>query len=215
MSGRARSSVVAGLSVACLVLLVWATFLFRAELTWREAEEGRDAGDHTAAVRAARAVFDLYAPGSPRLEAASELIWSVAEAAEAGGERAAALESYRLLRSAWIAADPLGGNAGWVDRAEIRIARLASGASLEEASPASGPAKEREAALLAEMRAPGRPRAPWGLVTALGFAAWVGGTVGLIARGFGQDGRLGAGSLLWVGFLAVGYLAWIIGMVRA
>ncbi len=215
MSRRARSSVLAGLSVAFLVLLVWGTFLFRAELAWREAQERRDAGDRTAAVRAARAVFDLYAPGSPRLEAASALIWSAAEAAEAEGDGAAALERYRLLRSAWIAADPLGGDAGWVARAESRIARLASGSSPEKAAPVSGAAAEREAALLAEMRAPGRPRAPWGLVTTLGFAAWVGGTLGVITRGLGREGRLGAGSLLWAGVLAVGYLAWIIGMVRA
>jgi hypothetical protein len=102
-----------------------------------------------------------------------------------------------------------------MDRVEPRIARLVSATVPEDPGEVSGARAEREAAVLAEMRAPRRPNRPWGLVTVLGFAAWVGGTVGMIAWGFGRDGRPRAGALRWAGFLAMGYLAWIIGMVRA
>jgi hypothetical protein len=197
------------------MLLIWATFLLRAELAWRETLGSRLDSDTPAAVRSARAVFDLYVPGSPRLDAASELIWSVAETQEGEGDAASALQTYRTLRSAWIAAAPLGGTGGWMDRVEPRIARLASVSVPEDPGEVSGTRAEREAAALAEMRAPRRPNGPWSLVTVLGFAAWVGGAVGMIGWGFGRDGRPRAGVLRWAGFLAMGYLAWIIGMVRA
>jgi hypothetical protein len=216
MSGTVARRVAKGLGWASFAfLLVAAIFALRAELAWRYAVALSTSGKWEEAVRAARGVFDLYVPGNPRLQSASRMIWDIAEREEEKGDDAAALAHYRILRSAWIGAHPLGGDDGWIARTEPRIARLAAARPPETPYLAARPQEEREARTLAEMRSPRRPYGPWGAVAALGFACWVGATVGLIARGFTKDGRLGAGALGWAALLAVGYAVWIVGMMRA
>jgi len=181
--------------------LVAGVFLIRAETAWREALARKAAGDPAGMVRAARAVFDLYVPGNPRLEDASRLIAGEAEARAEARDRAEAIALYRTLRSAWISAHPLGGDGEWVARCEERIADLSGGGSKA----------------LDEMRAPRRPHGPWAAVAALGFGGWVLATLGLVTRGFGPDGRLrGAWRPLgWIAAIAAGFAAWIAGMMRA
>jgi len=183
------------------LLLAGGIFLLRAEFAWREALSRKAAGDSAGAVRAARIVFDLYVPGNPRLSDASRLMAEEAESRAAAGDRAQAVSLYRMLRSAWIVAHPMGGDGGWVARCEGRIADLSGGG-------------ERA---LGEMRAPRRPRGPWGAVAALAFGGWVLATVGLLSRGFGPDGRLRSAraALGWIAAIAAGYAAWIAGLMRA
>ncbi len=187
----------AALVCAAGLLMVWTIFLMRAELSWRRAESLMSAGEPIAAGSAARGVFDLYVPGSPRLEDASRVIWNAARAQETAGDSAGALAAYRELRSAWIGAAPLGGNEGWLARCEERIARLGGQGAL------------------ATMRAPTRPNGSWGVVGALSFAAWICAAVGLLAGGIRRDGRLRLAALGWAGVLVAGYAAWILGMMRA
>ncbi|MDP3937507.1 MAG: hypothetical protein Q8R92_05150 [Deltaproteobacteria bacterium] len=194
---RFRGFSAATLVCAAGLLLVWTIFLMRAELSWRRAESLMSAGEPIAAGSAARGVFDLYVPGSPRLEDASHLIWNAARAQEAGGNGDGALAAYRELRSAWIGAAPLGGDGGWIARCEERIARLG-----EEGAHAT-------------MRAPTRPNGFWGVVGALSFAAWICAAVGLIAGGIRRDGRLRLAALGWAGVLVAGYAVWILGLMRA
>jgi hypothetical protein len=52
-------------------------------------------------------------------------------------------------------------------------------------------------------------------VAALGFAAWVGATVGLIFRGMSPEGRFQRQALQWMGGIVLGYVVWILGMMRA
>lgn len=186
---------------ALALLLVGGIFTARAELAWREALSRKAAGDAAGAVRAARTVFDLYVPGNPRLSDASRLIAGEAQSRAAAGDRREAVTLYRTLRSAWIAAHPLAGDGGWVARCETRIAELSGGGT----------------AALDEMRAPRRPRGPWGTIAALGFAAWVLAALGLVSRGFRPDGRLRPArhALGWIAAIAAGYAAWIAGMMRA
>lgn len=189
--------------LAAFLIATWGIFLFRGELSWRRAEALAAEGESAAAASAARGVFDLHVPGSPRLGDASELIWDSARVLEAAGEREAALARYRTLRSAWIGASPLGGDRGWIGRTEARIARLTAG----DGRPGQ--------AAVAAMGAPRRPHGPWGGLAALGFAAWVLAAVGLIARGVGADGRPRTAALAWAGVLAAGYAVWILGLLRA
>jgi hypothetical protein len=197
-------------------LLVAAIFAFRAELAWRQALKARASGEVEGAVRAARGVFDLYVPGNPRLEQASRMMWDIAAAEEAKGDQKAALAHYRILRSAWISAHPLGGDGGWIARTEPIIARLAAAPTPDVPALAKKSRAEREAQALAEMRAPRRPYGPWGVVAALGFAGWVGATAGLIFRGFRADGKLLVPQAApWALGIVVGYAVWIIGMMRA
>ncbi len=194
--------------LAALVIIVLGTFLLRAEVSWHRADSLRAEGELRGAVRAARGVFDLYVPGNPRLDHASTLIWEAAETHEAEGDRAAALEDYRTLRSVWIGAHPPMGDPGWIAKSEARIARLAS--SPGDASPGAS-----ENARLAQMRLPARPFGVWGGVAALGFAGWLLATAGLIARSFRSDGSLGGNGIGWAGLVAVTYVIWILGMMRA
>ena len=195
--------------LAGLVLIILGTLLIRAEVSWQRAAAYRAEGDHQAAVRSARGVFDLYVPGNPRLQDASKLMWEVAAAQKAEGNVAAAVETLRMLRSAWIGVRAPAGGGGWIGRSEEQIARL-----LANASGQAG-AGEAEDALLARMRAPMRPSGVWGALAALGFAGWLLATVGLIGRGAGRDGRFGKGSVSWAGVIALCYMIWIVGMMRA
>lgn len=190
------------------VIVVLGTFLLRAEVSWRKADSLRAEGRLPLAVRAARGVFDFYVPGNPRLDHASTLIWQAAETHEAEGDPAAALEEYRTLRSAWIGAHPPMGDPGWIAKSEARIAQLLS--STGDGSPGEG-----ESARLAQMRSPSRPFGIWGGVAALGFAGWLLATAGLITRSFRSDGSLTADGIGWVGVVAVTYMIWILGMMRA
>jgi hypothetical protein len=216
MSPPRSGRVAKGLEWAGLAcLLIAPIFALRAELAWRQAVALRASGDADRAVRAARGVFDLYVPGNPRLEGASRMIWEIAEAEEGKGDDPAALTHYRILRSAWIGAHPLGGDGGWIARTEPRIARLAARPVPDTAALAARPRAVREAQALAEMRAPRRPYGPWGAVAALGFAAWVGATFGFIVRGMSPEGRIQRQALQWMGGIMFGYVVWILGMMRA
>lgn len=194
--------------LSALVIIVLGTFLIRAEVSWRRADSLRAEGELHAAVRAARGVFDLYVPGNPRLDHASTLIWEAAETHEAAGDRAAALEDYRTLRSAWIGAHPPMGEPAWIAKSEARIARLLF-------SPGDGSPGMSEGARLAQMRSRARPFGIWGGVAALGFAGWLLATAGLIVRSFRSDGSLARNGIGWGGLVSVTYVIWILGMMRA
>jgi hypothetical protein len=207
---RGAPSVIASILVAALVVfaVVGGIFLVRTEIAWREALARRASGDPEGAVRAARTVFDLYVPGNPRLEQASRLLWDVARERDGGGDREGALEVYRILRSGWIVAHAVGGDPGWVARCEEAIARLSGEA------PGAPPGAAKAA--LADMRAPRRPHGPWGAVAALGFAAWAGSALGLLAFAIRADGTARLRRLFaWGAGLAAGYAAWLLGMMRA
>jgi hypothetical protein len=201
--------------LAAIGLIVLVVLLARAEIAWHRADSFRAKGNLQAAIRAAREVFDVYVPGNPRLEDASKLIWDVAEAKETAGDRAASLEVYRVLRSAWIGAHPLGGDGGWIERSEARIARLIAEVPVSPGESGASPQGGREAALLAAMRATARPYGVWGALAALGFAGWLCATVGFILRGFGRGGVLTGSGFRWVAGIAVSYLVWILGLLRA
>jgi hypothetical protein len=161
-------------------------------------------------------VFDLYVPGAPRLEDASRLIWELATDEEGAGRNGEALESYEVLRSAWIGADPLGGDGGWVARTEAPIARLVSRGAEHPPNGEARAGAPREADVLASLRAPRRPHGAWGAIAALGFLGWVGASCGLILKGFDRGGRIVARSAMaWGGLLAAGYAIWIVGLIRA
>jgi len=216
MKSATKKRVIAGVAIVLGgYLMVAAIFALRAELAWRQAVSFRTSGDVERAVRAVRGVFDLYVPGNPRLEEASRLIWNIAMTEEKRGDHPAALAHYRILRSAWIGAHPIEGDRGWIARTEPRIARLSAEPTPDVPALAKRSRAQREAQALAEMRAPRRPYGAWGAVAALGFAGWVGATVGLIVRGFRADGTLVPGAVRWVLGLVVGYGVWILGCLRA
>jgi hypothetical protein len=52
-------------------------------------------------------------------------------------------------------------------------------------------------------------------VAALGFAGWLLAAIGLISLGFRKDGKVLSPAFGWTLFLGVGYVVWIVGLIRA
>lgn len=154
-----------------------------------------------------------HAPGAPWVSRSLDALERIGRAASDRDDRATALAAYRAMRGAILATRSLYTPfPGRLARANDRIAAL-----MAEEPPAPADAQKNvdarrrmHAALLARDES---PSVGWSLVMLLGFAAWMGGSVGFIRHAIGDDDRLvGRPALVWTACALGGFLIWMLAL---
>ncbi len=210
---RARAAIVVGAALLCAAALSGRMLLgARGELAAATAAAGR--GDHDGEVRHLRRAMACYLPGSPWVRRAHDGLLLAAAAAEARGERAAALGALHELRSAILALRGLTRPyAETLPGLSRRIAAL-SARDPEAAAALRTPAGAE--ALRARLDQPPEPRPLWAGLALVGFLGWVGGAALLLARGLRPDGsRVRGRFALLCGVVALGLALFGVGLALA
>lgn len=180
----------------------------------RLAERLRARGDIDSAIVHYRRAVRFYAPGNPYVSTALDALVKTARDAEAAGDATRALAAWRAVHAGILASRSF-----YVPHAAVLAEADAHLATLTARDPppvdvAHGEAGRRRAYLAALERArDGDPSVFWTLVLLVGFAAWVGGAVGLLLRGFDDDARLRVPAARRFALtMLVGFVGFVVGL---
>jgi hypothetical protein len=186
--------------VAILFAIVATRVVWSSRGEWRAATAATGDDEIAHLGRAAR----LYAPGNPYSRRAVEKLAAIGRS-----DPARALAAWRELRSACMATRSFyTPHRALLDEANARIAEL-----MAAADPGKPDARAWHAARLAQDEA---PSVAWTLVALLGLVVWIGGALGLLLRGIGDDDRLQPRkALAWTLAIAVGLTMFFLGLARA
>lgn len=186
---------------------------------YRLAQQLQTKGDlHEAAVHYGRALH-MYLPLSPLPDKAAERLISLAEAAQARGDRDESRFCYEEVRSGFLAVRSFyQPGAETIAQAEERLAALMLADERGNWPDRSLPQGEREAIIRGVLQKREDPKLLWVLVMGLGYITWLGAAAAAIWRGLPMDAdapiawqqirRFGGASL-------VGYLLWLLGVALA
>ncbi len=218
MSGPAarlvgRASVV----VAALLVLLAVRVLAASHDEHARAEQLRASGDLDGAIVHYRRAARLYVPGSPHVAASLRALAAIARESESAGETARALAAWRAVHAAVLASRSLYvPHDAALTEADAHLAALAA----DDPPPvdaAVGRAAREQAYLraLERARAADPARLPVLLLLA-GFAAWIGGALGLLRRGVDDEARLRVPEARRFGaIMAIGFAAFVAGLALA
>ncbi len=199
MSARGGTLVAAGVLLLLAGLTARMLLLAQEEAALAHAAAGR--GDAEAQARHLRRAMAHYLPGNPWVSRSCKELAQLAAIQEEKGGRAAALTSWRELRSAIMVLrtgfyQPFASE---LAAANARIAAITGGA----------PPLER-------LNRPPDPSPAWAALALAGFALWVGGAVLMLLRGLKPDLGL-IGRLFWplLGIVVVGWILFALGLAQA
>lgn len=159
-----------------------------------------------------------YLPIGGYVEPSASAIWQIATDLESQGEKKDALNAYRSLRSAFIAARSFyTPGLDWIARSEEKIAVLMAAETVYSEADRKKSLEQKTAEALAILRRPMKPNTFWSIMVVVGFLGWASGTLMFIWKAFREGTtkiRLKPG-ILWGSVVVVFYALWIIGMTKA
>jgi hypothetical protein len=187
MRTRWRSVLVVMADVMAVSGAAYVRVLVTARQAIIRAEESLAAGRPDDALFHYRRAAHAYAPLNPWNSLAYDRLWQMGRKAELTGDQDGALQAYRAIRSAILAARSLyTPHAGRLEEVDGRIARLMA----RQPAPAID-ADKSEAQRMHEhldlLRSTPEPDPFWSLVLVLGFASWVGAAACFIVLGLTRD----------------------------
>jgi hypothetical protein len=199
-----------GLAVITLRVLVSSRSEFRA------AAQSERSGDVPETITHLRRAARWYAPGNPYVRRALAELETIAVRAENGGDLRTARRAWEAIRSAILSARSLyTPNARLLAPANTHIAALLAREEGPDAAPGKSEAervKWHEALLMRD----DAPIVGWTVLALAGLCGWIGGALGFIYRGVGDDDRLRPRAALWsAAGIALGYAAFLLGLSRA
>ncbi len=181
------------------------------------AEEASANGDLSGAVIHYERAILWYLPIGGYAEASAEALWKIAGHLETEDKKAA-LNAYRALRSAFIAARSFyTPGRVWIARAEEKIAVLMAEQTVYSEADRQKSLEQKTEEALAILRRPMKPDTSWSIVVVIGFLGWVSAVLIFIWRAFYEGSvkiKLKPG-LFWGSVVILFYALWIIGMMRA
>ncbi len=161
-------------------------------------------------------VIHWHVPFLSLSDDAAEKMWAYALNYEKQGNIEKALDTYRVLRSAFYAARSLyTPGKDWILRCNEKIAGLMASKPAYSAAEQKKSYDERKAEYLKLLSREKPPHPEWALLTEIGFWGWVTCAFGFIFRGFTATGAFQARpALRWAGGWLVCYGLWIWGLFR-
>lgn len=200
-----------------MLAMVLIRVLYGSMTELRAGEAAIAARDPDGAILHLERALHWYLPMSPTIEAAAGKLWQIGQEAEAKGETERALEAYQALRGGFYATRSFyTPHPVWIERADDRIATLqARDRTSTWPDPALSEA-QRKAVALETLQRDDAPDPGWSAMAVLGFLGWVSAGFGFMLRAFEPDGRFRSRTgLRWGAGIVVGYLFWIVGLMRA
>ncbi len=196
MRSRGGTLVLAGVLLTLAALSARMLLLAHEELGVARAAAA--AGDAEAQARHLRRAMAHYLPGNPWVSAAAGELAALARAQEAGGDRDAALQSWRELRTAALVL-----RTGWMQPLSTELSE-----ANDRIAALNGGAVSR-----ARLGAPRDPSTGWVVVALAGLGVWLAGAVLLLLRGLKSDLTL-VRRRFWplLGVVATGWVLFALGL---
>ena len=183
----------------------------------RVADRLRTRGDVDSAIVHYRRAVRFYAPGNPYVSEALAALRQIAREADTADNEPRALSAWRAIHAGILA-----GRSFYVPHREALAEADARLAALAATDPPAidlphSEASRRRAYLAALGRAADRdPSLFPTLLLLAGFAAWVGGALGLMTQGLDLESRLLPSAARRFGtIMLVGFLAFVVGLALA
>lgn len=199
---------------ACVFFAV--AVAYRSHQEFARAEAAYQRSDYTEAMTHYERTIKWYLPYSGSVRRAVGRLWDIGMAAESRADTSLALAAYRALRGSLFAIQSLYvPYPEWIPKCEARIAAL-----MPDTMPANykdrAPQAQHQARFLQMLQRNPAPQLGWSILLEMGFLAWVGATIGLIWNAETRDGRwVWRHGWRWSSGIALGYAAWVIGMLYA
>jgi hypothetical protein len=208
------SLVLGAVLTACALFAV--SVAYRSQQEFARAEAAHQSGAYAEAITHYERTIKWYLPYSSSVRWAVVRLWDIGVAAEARADTALALAAYRALRGSLFAIQSLYlPYPEWIPKCEARIAALMPDtmrANYKERAPQA----QHQARFLQMFQRNPAPQLGWSLLLELGFLTWVGATVGLIWNVETRDDRwVWRHVWRWSSGIALGFAAWMIGMLYA
>tara|TARA_Y100001968_G_scaffold315784_1_gene342784 strand:+ start:541 stop:1134 length:594 start_codon:yes stop_codon:yes gene_type:complete len=186
---------------------------------FRTGQQLENAGNlHEAAIHYGRAIH-MYLPLSPLPARAAERLLSLAQTAEARGQRDEARFCYEELRSGFLAVRSFyQPGSSYIDTAQLALTELMLSDPRGSWPDRSLPAAERQAVITAALDKREDPNRFWVLVMGIGYLIWLGAAAAAIWRGLPSDSKqpIAWKSLTQMGAISLtGYLCWLLGVALA
>ncbi len=183
------------------------------------AKEASAKGDFSTALTHYERAILWYLPIGGYAEASAEAIWKIARGLESH-DKQGALNAYRSLRSAFIAARSFyTPGRPWIARSEEKIAALMAEQTVYSEADRLKSLEQKTEEALAILRRPMKPDTPWSIVVVIGFLGWVSGVLIFIWKAFLEGEGLAKikvkPGILWGSVVIFFYAVWIIGMMKA
>jgi hypothetical protein len=199
---------------ACVFFAV--AVAYRSQQEYARAEAAHQRGAYAEAITHYERTIKWYLPYSGSVRRAVTRLWDIGVAAEARADTSLALAAYRALRGSLFAIQSLYvPYPEWIPKCEARIAVLMPGtmsASYKERAPEA----QHQARFLQMLQRHPASKQGWFLLLEMGFLTWVGATIGLIWYADTQDGRwVWRHGRYWSSGIALGFTAWVVGMLYA
>lgn len=216
---RAQSKIIK--TTALYILLFFSLLVIKVFISSRSeyyvAEKAAASGDFSSALTHYERAILWYLPIGGYVEASASAMWRIARDLE-NADKQAALNAYRSIRSAFIAARSYytPGQA-WIARAEERIAVLMAEQTVYSESDRQKPPDQKTKEALAILRRPTKPDTFWSSVVVIGFLGWMSAVLMFIWKAFHEGSmkiKVQAG-LFWGCVVVVFYALWMIGMSKA
>ncbi|MDH3600016.1 MAG: hypothetical protein OEU26_10310 [Candidatus Tectomicrobia bacterium] len=221
MSSLPRSPLTRHISLALgAVLTACALFAvavaYRSQQEFARAETAHQSGAYAEAITHYERAIKWYLPHSGSVRRAVASLWDMGVAAEARADTSLALAAYRALRGSLFAIQSLYvPYPEWIPKCEARIAALMPD-TMQANYKARAPQEQHRVRFLRMFERNLAPQLGWSLLLELGFLAWVGATIGLIWDVDIRDGRwIWRHGWRWSSGIALGFAAWVIGMLYA
>ncbi len=216
MVGPRRAFALGVAVTGAIAVLITARVVVGSRAELQAGDAARRSGDDEGARWHYRRAARWHAPANPYCVEALGRLAEMAVAAEAAGDREAALANWRAVRAAVVASRSFYvPHRALLTQATERLARL-----LARTSVPPFDARKSEESLRAEHRAllaalP-RPSPGWSWLVLLGFVVWVASLFLLAARAIDAHDRvLRDHALRWGGLAALGLLLFALGLSRA
>lgn len=205
------------LTLLLMLGMVLVRVLYGAITEVQEAERLRGLGELNEAITHYERAIHWHLPVNPWEDRAVDALLTLGAEAKAKGDSALALRAYEALRSGIYATRSV-----YVPHAQVLTQVNQQIAALQVQQPdarwpdPSLSPDAREAIALKVLERDLAPHTGWSVLAVAGFLGWVSAAAGFFFKGFKEDGRFdSARGLKWSVGIAIGYLCWIVGLMKA
>lgn len=205
-----------GFLIIIMIALVIIKVYYSSFQEYKKAEIALKNNRITEAITHFERSIHFYGPFSKSVKSSIINLWEIGEKAEKAKDIDIALVAFRGLRSSLYAVRSFyTPYKEWIKKCDEKIAMLVANKEDYIARNEGKSFEERKNKVIETLQRNNAPSVGWSIFLEIGFFSWVIGTILFINKGFENNSFNWRKSKLFILIIILGYIMWIIGMIKA